>query len=99
ALFACFHNYSAYKIDTYGFAAELRPNSANIVVDIHQHVWHDEQWIQEREQRQQLGSPLSIYEDHLGSWRHVPERQQEDAIEEDRFMTYRELAHSLAPYV
>jgi len=99
ALYSRFHHYTADKIDPYGFAAELRPNTANIVADIYQHRWQDEQWIQSREQRQQLGSPISIYEVHLGSWRHVPERHQPGAIEEDRFMTYRELAHSLAPYV
>ncbi len=99
ALYSQFHNYTADKIDPYGFAVELRPNTANIVADIYQHKWQDEQWIQSREQRQQLGSPLSIYEVHLGSWRHIPERHQEGAAEEDRFMTYHELAHSLAPYV
>jgi 1,4-alpha-glucan branching enzyme len=99
ALYSRFHNYAADKIDPYGFAAELRPNTANIVANIHQYKWQDGQWVQSREQRQQLGSPISIYEVHLGSWRHVPERHQPGAIEEDRFMTYRELAHSLAPYV
>ena len=99
ALYSQFHNYTADKIDPYGFAAQLRPDTANIVADIYQHTWQDEQWIQSREQRQQLGSPLSIYEVHLGSWRHIPERHQEGAVEEDRFMTYRELAHSLAAYV
>lgn len=99
ALYSRFANYAADKIDPYGFAAELRPNTANIVADIHQHSWQDEQWIQNRENYQQFGSPMSIYEVHLGSWRHVPERHQEGAVEEDRFMTYRELAHSLASYV
>jgi 1,4-alpha-glucan branching enzyme len=99
ALYSRFANYAADKIDPYGFAAELRPNTANIVTDIHRHKWQDEQWIQKREQHQQLGSPISVYEVHPGSWRHVPERHQEGAIEEDRFMTYRELAHTLAQYV
>ncbi len=99
ALYSRFHNYAADKIDPYGFAAELRPNTANIVADIHQHKWQDKRWIESREQHQQLGAPISIYEVHLGSWRHVPERHQEGAVEEDRFMTYRELAHSLASYV
>src|SRR5260370_22440985 len=55
--------------------------------------------MQERPQHQQLSSPISIYEVHPGSWRHVPERHKEGAVEEDRYMTYRELAHALAPYV
>ena len=35
---------------------------------------------------------MSIYEVHLGSWRRVPE-------EGDRYLTYRELADTLVPYV
>ena len=99
SIYSRFNSYTADKIDPYGFAFELRPNTANIVADIHQHIWHDEQWLQEREKRQQLGSPISIYEVHLGSWRHIPERHQPGAVEEDRFMTYRELAHALTPYI
>ena len=99
AIYSRFNNYAVDKADPYGFAAELRPQTASIVTDIHRYEWRDEDWMQQREQRQQLGSPISIYEVHLGSWRHVPERHQEGAVEEDRFMTYRELAHALAAYV
>ena len=35
---------------------------------------------------------MAIYEVHLGSWARVPE-------EGNRFLTYRELAHRLVPYV
>jgi 1,4-alpha-glucan branching enzyme len=94
-----FHNYMVDKTDPYGFAAELRPQNASIVADIQRHQWQDETWLQQRNQRQQFSSPISIYEVHLGSWRHVPERHQEGAAEEDRFMTYRELAPALAAYV
>lgn len=94
-----FNNYVVEKTDPYGFAAELRPQTASIVATLQQHRWQDEAWIHERPQRQQLSSPLSIYEVHLASWRHVPERHQPGAAEEDRFMTYRELAHVLATYV
>src|SRR6266568_3778046 len=99
AIYSRFNNYSVDKTDPYGFAAELRPLTASVVADIHQHQWRDSDWMQQREQRQQLSSPISIYEVHLGSWRHVPERHQEGNPEEDRFMTYRELAHALAAYV
>src|SRR5260370_1242019 len=58
------------------------------------HQWQDEAWMQERAQHQQLSSPISIYEVHLGSWRRVVEESGGN-----RFMTYRELAHALAPYV
>jgi 1,4-alpha-glucan branching enzyme len=94
AVYSRYNNYVAEKSDPYGFAAELRPKTASIVADIHQHQWQDEAWMQERAQHQQLSSPISIYEVHLGSWRHVIEESGEN-----RSMTYRELAHALAPYV
>ena len=99
AIYSRLNNYTVDKTDPYGFASELRPKTASIVTDIHQHIWQDSIWMSEREQRQQLNSPISIYEVHLGSWRHIPERHIEGAIEEDRFMTYHELALALATYV
>src|SRR6266581_3685225 len=99
AVYSRYNNYSSERSDPYGFATELRPLNASIVADIHQHQWQDDVWMQQRAQHQQLSSPISIYEVHLGSWRHIPERHQEGAVEEDRFMTYRELAHALADYV
>jgi 1,4-alpha-glucan branching enzyme len=99
AIYSRVNNYTVDKTDPYGFAAELRPNTASIVTDIHQHAWEDQTWMKEREQHQQLNSPISIYEVHLGSWRHIPERHVEGAVEEDRYMTYRELAVALAGYV
>lgn len=99
AIYSRFNNYHADKIDPYGFAFELRPSTATIVADISQYQWHDERWMRQRGLQQDFHAPISIYEVHLGSWRHVPERHQEGAVEEDRFMTYRELAHALAAYV
>src|SRR5438552_6686494 len=99
AIYSRINNYTVDKTDPYGFASELRPKTASIVTDIHQHTWQDDTWMSERGQHQQLNSPISIYEVHLGSWRHVPERHVEGAVEEDRFMTYRELAIALSTYV
>jgi 1,4-alpha-glucan branching enzyme len=42
--------------------------------------------------RNSIQSPMSIYEVHLGSWRRVPE-------EENRSLSYREVAEPLADYV
>ncbi|GCE12944.1 1,4-alpha-glucan branching protein GlgB [Tengunoibacter tsumagoiensis] len=99
SLYSQANRYSADKIDPYAFACELRPNTASIVADITQYQWQDTEWIQQRAERQKLNSPISIYEVHLGSWRQVPERHQPGAAEEDRFMTYRELADALSTYV
>ena len=45
-----------------------------------------------RSEKNWLESPVSVYEVHLGSWMRVPE-------EENRFLTYRELADKLIGYV
>jgi len=99
AIYSSVNNYTVEKTDPYGFAAELRPKTASIVTDIHRHTWQDSDWMEHRGERQQLDSPISIYEVHLGSWKHIPERHVEGAEEEDRFLTYRELAVELAAYV
>ncbi len=94
AITSRFNDYTVEKSDPYGFAAELRPQTASIVVDIHQHQWQDEAWMQERAQRQRLSSPISIYELDIGSWRRMLDRPGEH-----RLLIYRELAHTLAPYI
>ncbi len=99
SIYSYIDNYTVDKTDPYGFAYELRPNTASVVADIHQHQWQDEDWLQKRALFQPLKAPLSTYEVHLGSWRHILERHLPGAAEEDRFMTYRELAHVLADYV
>ncbi|MEO7019466.1 MAG: 1,4-alpha-glucan branching protein GlgB [Ktedonobacteraceae bacterium] len=99
SIYSRYNNYAVDKIDPYAFACELRPNTASIVADIHLHQWHDDVWMSTREQHQGLQAPMSIYEVHLGSWKHMPERHVEGAVEEDRFLTYRELADALGTYV
>ncbi|GHO85911.1 1,4-alpha-glucan branching protein GlgB [Dictyobacter formicarum] len=99
SIYSRYNNYVVDKIDPYAFACELRPNTASIVRDIKHHEWQDAAWLEQRAQRQDLNAPMSIYEVHLGSWRHVPERHVPGAVEEDRFMTYRELAPALTEYV
>ena len=88
-------SYAGYKVDKadpYGFAAEIRPQTASRVWDLNTYSWQDEQWMAERGSRNSLQSPISIYEVHLGSWRRVPE-------EGNRWLTYREMAPLLADYV
>ncbi len=60
AIYSRINNYAVDKTDPYGFACELRPKTASIVTDIHQHTWQDSIWMSERGQRQQLNSPISI---------------------------------------
>jgi len=87
-----YHNYEAEKADPYAFFFEFRPKSASIVHDINTYTWQDHAWTEYRSKKNWFESPVSVYEVHLGSWMRVPE-------EEDRFLTYRELAETLIPYV
>jgi 1,4-alpha-glucan branching enzyme len=81
------------KTDPYGFAFEAPPQTASIVRDISHYEWSDASWMaSRREHGSWLHRPMSVYEVHLGSWARVPE-------EEYRYLTYRELAHRLVPYV
>src|ERR1700732_2235359 len=83
--------YTVDKSDPYAFRAELPPRTASVVWDLG-FEWHDADWMRRRAHGNALGSPWSIYELHLGSWRRVPE-------EHDRGLNYRELAHALGDYV
>lgn len=87
-----YHRHHAVKADPYGFCFEHRPKSASIVHDINKYRWRDSAWIKRRAQKNWFEAPVSVYEVHLGSWMRVPD-------EEDRFLTYRELADTLIAYV
>ncbi|BCA53205.1 1,4-alpha-glucan branching enzyme [Nitrospira sp. KM1] len=80
------------KADPYAVASELRPKTASVARDTSQYMWNDGHWMQQRATNDPLSIPISIYEVHLGSWMRVPE-------EDHRWLTYRELAAKLIPYV
>ncbi len=80
------------KADPYGFAFELRPNTASVVSKIEGFAWNDAAWLDARRRFDWQHAPMAIYEVHLGSWMRVPE-------EGNRWLTYRELAPRLAEYV
>lgn len=85
------HDALLVKADPYARASELRPRTASIVRDLSRYTWHDAEWMAARAQRDPLSAPLAIYEVHLGSWMRVPE-------DNNRWLTYRELAEKLIPY-
>ena len=86
--------YLTHKADPYAFCGELRPRTASRVWDVHAYEWADSEWMEARKaQSDPLNVPISVYECHLGSWKKVTEKG------EARFLTYRELAADLIPYV
>ena len=79
------------KSDPYGRFAELRPGTASCVWES-EYEWSDSKWMDNREDNHSLDRPVSIYEVHAGSWkRHTGK--------EPGFLSYRELAEDLVPYV
>jgi len=78
------------KADPFAAYAEQPPRTASIVWDLG-YEWRDAAWMEGRGARNALDAPVSIYELHLGSWRRN--------VEEDRPLTYLELAEQLPAYV
>lgn len=87
-----YQNFKVDKADPYGFATEIRPQTASRIWHLESYSWQDTAWMAARRKNNALDSPISIYEVHLGSWKRVPE-------EGNRWLTYRELAPLLADYV
>ncbi len=86
-----YHNYSVDKADPFAFHAELPPRTASIVWNL-DYEWNDSEWMKTRGPKQSINAPMSIYEVHLGSWRRVPQ-------DNNRWLSYREMAPLLADYV
>ncbi|MGE5640268.1 MAG: 1,4-alpha-glucan branching protein GlgB [Clostridia bacterium] len=78
------------KADPYAFRCELPPRTGSIVWDL-DYQWGDSQWMQSRAHANALGSPWSVYEVHLGSWRRDPSQP-------GRLLSYEEAAPQLAAY-
>lgn len=83
--------WSQDKSDPMGIAMEGAPRTASVVADL-SYEWNDATWMAQRAGRQGHDAPISIYEVHLGSWMRVPE-------EDNRFLSYREVAPKLAAHV
>ncbi len=90
AILSWVNKYRVLKTDPVGFSVEDRPGTASRVVDLNTYDWGDAVWAEKRPQHNGLDRPISVYEVHPGSWRAPSEGYQ---------VTYRDLAHQLAPYV
>lgn len=80
------------KADPLAFQAQCPPATASVVADTTPFTWYDDDWMAKRGERGRIDQPISVYEVHLGSWRRDPDQPS-------RFLTYRELAELLVPYV
>jgi 1,4-alpha-glucan branching enzyme len=83
--------YVVDKADPFALYCQTPPDTASIVWDL-QYRWQDRKWMEQRRAHNAMHAPISIYEIHFGSWKHLPE-------EHNRALTYRELAPRLAEYL
>ena len=84
------HGHMVDKADPFGLLHEKPPRTASVVWDL-EYQWADHDWMQKRERKNALQSPISIYEVHLGSWMRFSE-------EHNRPLSYREMAPRLGDY-
>lgn len=78
------------KADPYARRNEHPPKTASIVWE-DTYKWKDTKWLKKRKKNNALDAPFSVYEVHLGSWKRK--------VEENRFLSYFELADELVNYV
>ena len=101
------------KADPYGFQHEVRPAKSSVISKIDSFQWNDQSWISNRDNRDPLEQPISVYEMHLGSWMHASSDEPfinsngehrapvpaADLKPGSRLLTYKELANKVIPYV
>jgi 1,4-alpha-glucan branching enzyme len=80
------------KADPYASQTEPPPCTASVVAAPQPFPWQDGEWRAARARANDRAAPISIYEVHLGSWRR-------NLAEGGCYLTYRELAEQLVPYV
>ncbi|MEE3394396.1 MAG: alpha-amylase family glycosyl hydrolase, partial [Candidatus Onthomonas sp.] len=78
------------KSDPFAFHAETRPGVCSKLFDLSGYDWNDGPWLEFRSRRDVRRQALNIYELHLGSWRRTGD---------GRYLSYREIAKWLVPYV
>jgi 1,4-alpha-glucan branching enzyme len=78
------------KADPYARFCEHPPKTASVVWEA-DYKWKDKAWMGYRKDKNGLDKPYSVYEVHIGSWK--------KKIEENRSLTYKELADDLVTYV
>ena len=78
------------KADPYAVHQETRPATGSKVYELSDYKWNDSKWHESNCTGSILDKPVNIYEIHFGSW-----KQHADG----NFLTYREMADELVPYV
>ena len=78
------------KADPYAVHQETRPGTGSKVYELGRYEWNDANWQTDKSRQNILEKPVNIYEVHMGSWK---------MHDDGNFLTYREMAEQLVPYV
>lgn len=78
------------RADPYARHSELRPGTASVVYGEAPYKWTDKKWLENRIKKDNIHSPINIYECNIGSWR---------VHEDGSFYNYEEVADELVPYL
>ncbi len=81
------HGQLRVKADPYALESQMRPETASVICGLPQKTTLSP----ERQKANSFDQPISIYEVHLGSWRRHTDN--------NFWLSYRELAEQLIPYV
>lgn len=79
------------KADPFAFAAEHPPATASVVTETSPFDWQDDDWMENRDDRQSTASFMSCYEVHAPSWRRPWDGRT--------YPSWDELGDGLIPYV
>ncbi|RNF39255.1 1,4-alpha-glucan branching protein GlgB [Planococcus salinus] len=79
------------KSDPYAQRGEMRPKTRSVVSENSRHVWSDSTLHQKKNiATNHYEKPMTIYELHIGTWKRN---------DKGEFLSYRELADELLPYI
>lgn len=79
------------KSDPLGFSHHQYPSHASVVYDHNTYQWQDSAWQAAKQDKNPYHSPMSMYEVHLGSWKHPSDPNR-------RYLSYIEMADDLVSY-
>ncbi len=79
------------KCDPFGYYQTQPPDPSSKVHDTW-YEWNDENWMEQRKEKNKLSAPWSVYEMHIGSWRRSPD-------DPGKVLGYREIAGDLVKHL
>ena len=86
------HGHLRTKSDPMAFFGQNGQQTASLTWDMNRFVWADGEWMKKRAASDTYHQPMSVYEVHAGSWKRME-------AEDNRPLSYLELADDLIPYV